>query len=101
MEQWALNGYRTLGQRGSRVRPFVGAGAGLTSFYSDEALNSEQRFTLNFDLGIQAWAPSERVAFRFDARGYMTFVGDGAAPAAAGPAGATWRPPEASFSRAS
>jgi len=77
VDQWALNGYRTLGQSGSRVRPFVGAGAGLTSFYSDEALDSEQRFTLNFDLGLKAWAPSERVAFRFDARGYMTFVGDG------------------------
>ena len=77
VDQWALNGYRTLGQAGSRVQPFVGAGAGLTSFYSDEALDSEQRFTLNFDLGLKAWAPSERVAFRLDARGYMTFVGDG------------------------
>lgn len=86
VDQWALNGYRTLGQSGSRVRPFVGAGAGLTSFYSDE-LDSEQRFTLNFDLGLKAWAPSERVAFRFDARGYMTFVGDGGGGGGCGPGG--------------
>lgn len=86
VDQWALNGYRTLGQSGSRVQPFVGAGAGLTSFYSDE-LDSEQRFSLNFDLGLKAWAPSERVAFRFDARGYMTFVGDGGGGGGCGPGG--------------
>jgi len=87
VDQWALNGYRTLGQSGSKVQPFVGAGAGLTSFYSDEALNSEQRFSLNFDLGLKAWAPSERVAFRFDARGYMTFVGNGGGGGGCGTSG--------------
>jgi hypothetical protein len=77
VDQWALNGYRNLGQSGSRVQPFLGAGAGLTSFYSDDIQGSEQRFTMNFDLGLKAWAPSERVALRLDARGYVTFAGNG------------------------
>lgn len=77
VDQWALNGWRDLGQSGSKVRPFVGGGAGLTSFYSDDLVGSEQRFALNFNLGLRVWAPSERVALRLDTRGFLTFVGDG------------------------
>jgi len=57
---------------GSRFRPFISAGAGLTHFDpADEQLSRETRFSGSLGAGVKLHL-SERVGLRLEGRGYLT-----------------------------
>ena len=61
---------------GERVRPFIGAGLGLTYFSPDgPGLDSEINFSLSLGGGVKI-PISKRVGLRFEGRGFLTILPD-------------------------
>ena len=63
-----------LGDEGSRVRPFLTAGAGA-AFFSAPDLESETKLSLGLGAGLK-WLPASRVGARLQARYTPTYLDD-------------------------
>jgi hypothetical protein len=78
LETWQLGGLYLLGDEGARLRPFVGAGFGVTRLLpGPSGLQEETRFSASFAAGLKA-ALARHLALRLEARGFFTVLeGDG------------------------
>ncbi len=63
-----------LGGEGSRLRPFLTAGAGA-AFFSATDLESETKLSFNIGAGLK-WLPTRRVGARLQARYTPTYLND-------------------------
>jgi hypothetical protein len=76
LETWQAGGNYLFGAEGSRVRPYVGAGLGITRLLPEPAgLQDETRFSASFAAGVKVWL-GRHVGLRFEARGFFTVLGD-------------------------
>jgi hypothetical protein len=71
IDQWGLLGTREISRPGSRARPYVGVGIGITEFHAGVG-GSATRFSTLLDLGVKVF-PTTAVGLTFGARGYLTF----------------------------
>jgi hypothetical protein len=69
VDHWQVGGLRDMGS--GRVRPFLTGALGLTRYEAQG--DNELRFTLSAGGGIKLF-PLPALGFRFDGRGYATFV---------------------------
>jgi hypothetical protein len=76
LETWQAGGNYLFGEEGSRLRPYIGAGLGITRLLPEPAgLRDETRFSASFAAGVKVWL-GRNVGLRFEARGFFTVLED-------------------------
>lgn len=74
LETWQAGGNYLFGEDGSRVRPYIGMGLGITRLLPEPAdLQDETRFCASFAAGAKVWL-GRHVGLRFEARGLFTVL---------------------------
>lgn len=74
LETFQFGGNYLFGEEGSRLRPYVGAGLGVTRLLPEPAgLRDETRFSASFAAGVKVWL-GRHVGLRFEARGFFTVL---------------------------
>ena len=74
LETWQAGGNYLFGEEGSRLRPYIGVGLGITRLLPEPAdLQDETRFSASFAGGVKVWL-GRHVGLRFEARGFFTVL---------------------------
>jgi hypothetical protein len=74
VESWQAGGNYLFGEEGSRVRPYIGMGLGITRLLPEPAdLHDETRFCASFAAGAKVWL-GRHVGLRVEARGLFTVL---------------------------
>jgi hypothetical protein len=75
LETWQAGGNYLFKEEDARVRPYIGMGLGFTRLLpGPPAQTDETRFSASFAAGAKVWL-GRHVGFRFEARGFFTFLG--------------------------
>ncbi|HSD66007.1 MAG TPA: outer membrane beta-barrel protein [Vicinamibacteria bacterium] len=80
LETWQLGGNYLFAEEGARLRPYIGAGLGITRLLPEPAaLQDETRFSASFGAGIKVRL-ARHLGLRLEARGFFTVLeSDGSA----------------------
>jgi Outer membrane protein beta-barrel domain len=74
LETWQFGGNYLFSEDGSRVRPYIGAGLGITRLLPEPTgLQDETRFSASFGAGVKVWL-GRYVGLRLEARGFFTVL---------------------------
>ena len=74
LETWHAGGNYLFSEEGSRVRPYIGMGLGVTRLLPEPAgLRDETRFSASFAAGAKVWL-GRHFGLRVEARGFFTFL---------------------------
>jgi hypothetical protein len=74
LESWQAGGNYLFGEEGSRLRPYVGVGLGVTRLLPGPAsLQDETRFCASFAGGVKVWL-GRHLGLRLEARGFFTVL---------------------------
>jgi hypothetical protein len=74
LETWQFGGNYLFGEEGSRVRPYIGAGLGITRLLPEPAgLQDETRFSASFAAGAKVWL-GRHFGLRLEGRGFFTVL---------------------------
>ena len=74
LETWQFGGNYLFAEEGSRLRPYIGVGLGITRLLPEPAdLQDETRFSASFAGGVKVWL-GRHVGLRFEARGFFTVL---------------------------
>ena len=74
LETWQAGGNYLFGEEGSRLRPYIGVGLGITRLLPGPAsLQDETRFSASFAGGTKIWL-GRHLGLRFEARGFFTVL---------------------------
>lgn len=80
LETWQAGGNYLFAEEGSRLRPYIGVGLGITRLLPEPAsLQDETRFSASFAAGAKVWL-GRHLGLRLEARGFFTVLesdGDG------------------------
>lgn len=74
LETWQAGGNYLFGEEGSRLRPYIGVGLGVTRLLPGPApLQDETRFSASFAGGLKVWL-GRHLGLRLEARGFFTVL---------------------------
>ncbi len=74
LETWQAGGNYLFGEEGSRLRPYIGVGLGVTRLLPGPApLQDETRFCASFAGGVKVWL-GRHLGLRLEARGFFTVL---------------------------
>jgi Outer membrane protein beta-barrel domain len=74
LETWQAGGNYLFGEKGSRLRPYIGLGLGVTRLLPGPApLQDETRFCASFAGGLKVWL-GRHLGLRLEARGFFTVL---------------------------
>jgi hypothetical protein len=74
LETWQAGGNYLFGEKGSRLRPYVGVGLGVTRLLpGPPSLRDETRFCASFAGGVKVWL-GRHLGLRLEARGFFTVL---------------------------
>jgi len=74
LETWQFGGNYLFAEEGSRLRPYIGVGLGITRLLPEPAaLEDETRFSASFAAGAKVWL-GRHFGLRFEARGFFTVL---------------------------
>jgi hypothetical protein len=74
LETWQLGGNYLFAEKGSRLRPYIGVGLGITRLLPEPAaLQDETRFSASIAGGAKVWL-GRHLGLRVEARGFFTVL---------------------------